>query len=467
MRALRPPRPPRRVVACGAVGLAALAIAVIVVAATGGGGTNSAAATRSTATTEVVRQDLVEVSSEDGTLGYGDGRKVVNRLSGTVTWLPATGTVVEPDETLYRVDGSPVILLNGRVPAYRALSPNVSDGADVEQLERGLRALGYDTGGTMELDRSWDSGTTAAVKRWQEAHGFAETGAVKLGRIVFQPGARRVSEVDATLGANGSSGGQGGSSDSDPPTDGASTGAGRTQFAAFTQTTPDAPPEDEAAKRKAAEEKAKREEAKRRAAERALEKLKAQQKAASQPQQQDQTSQQPRSGTSSSDEPTASTPIMTTTSTRAVVTVDLDTTKQSLARRRDGVTVELPSGDTADGRIESVGKVATSPPEEEGADPDAGGDTATIEVTVRLAKRTKALDQAPVTVNFEQSKRRGVLSVPVTALLARAGGKFAVEVRDAGRRRLVAVKPGLYADGYVEITGSGLRPGTKVTDARV
>lgn len=461
MRALLARRPRRRVVAGGAVGVSALAIVVIAVAATGGGGADSNAASNSTATTEIVRQDLVEVSSEDGTLGYSDSREVVNRLSGTVTWLPGTGKVVGPDEILYRVDGSPVILMDGRVPAYRALSSGVSDGADVKQLERGLRALGYDAGGAIEVDESWDSGTTAAVRRWQEAHGFKQTGAIELGRIVFQPGARRVSKVDATLGADGSaSGGQGGSSDPGASTDGASTtsGNGRTQFASYTPPA-DTTAEEEEAKRKAAEERARREAAKRKAAEKKLAELEAQQKeAARQPQQQGEQA----------DAAAASSPIMTTTSTRPVVTVDLDTTKQSLARKGASVTVDLPSGGTADGRIESVGKVATSPSsEDEGADAAAAGDTATIEVTVRLARRTRALDQAPVTVNFQQSKRRDVLSVPVTALLAQAGGKFAVEVREGGRRRLVPVRPGLYADGYVEITGAGLKPGTKVTDARV
>lgn len=507
MRAALARQPRRRLIAGGAVGFTALVIVVIVLAAPGSGGAESNAATNSTATTEVRRQDLVEVSSEDGTLGYGDSREVVNRLSGTVTWLPDTGKVVEPNGILYRVDGSPVILMDGRVPAYRPLSSSVSDGADVEQLERDLRALGYDDGGAIDVDDSWDSGTTAAVLRWQEDHGFDETGSIELGRIVFQPGPRRVSKVDATLGADGSSsGGQSdsssgsnsSSSSSNGSTDGASTttGAGRTQFASYTPsamtaqtttpqtTTPDTTAEEEAAKRKAAEEKAKREAAKRRAAEKEVAKLKAEQKRAAQQQQSapqgggggaataSGAASSGGSGSSSgsasgSSGATASSPIMTTTSTTPVVTVNLDTTKQSLARQGARVTVDLPSGDTADGKIESVGKVATSSSSDGESNDQSSSATATIDVTVRLAKRAKALDQAPVTVNFEQSRRRDVLAIPVTALLARAGGKFAVEVRDGDGRRLVPVEPGLYADGYVEITGSGLRPGTKVTDARV
>ena len=313
-----------------AIGASAVAIGVVVITSAGGGGASSRAASTSTATTEITRQDLVEVSSEDGTLGYGDSREVVNRLSGTVTWLPSAGKVVRPNQILYRVDGSPVILMDGRVPAYRALKQGVSDGADVEQLERGLRALGYDSGGAIEVDDSWDSGTSAAVRRWQDDHGFSETGTIELGRIVFQPGTRRVSEVDATLGGDGSSSAaQGG-------TDGASaaTGTGVTQFASYQQPAP----EDDAEQRKAAEERAQREKAKRKAAERELEKLKAQQQQqqhekqeAENRQAQPQPQATPQGGGdtgSGSDTPSpASSPIMTTTSTTAVVTVKLDTTK--------------------------------------------------------------------------------------------------------------------------------------------
>jgi multidrug efflux pump subunit AcrA (membrane-fusion protein) len=57
------------------------------------------------------------------------------------------------------------------------------------------------------------------------------------------------------------------------------------------------------------------------------------------------------------------------------------------------------------------------------------------------------------------------LSVPVTALVGKAGGGFAVEaVRADGRRELVAVRVGLFdpAAGRVQVEGP-LRPGDRVT----
>jgi peptidoglycan hydrolase-like protein with peptidoglycan-binding domain len=148
-------------------------------------------------------------------------------------------------------------------------------------------------------------------------------------------------------------------------------------------------------------------------------------------------------------------------STRRQVTVDLEASRRELAHEGDAVTVELPGGRTVRGRIADVGKVAEQPPSED-AEP-------TIEITIELrgrAARGSGLDQAPVEVGFARERRRNVLTVPVTALLATAGGGYAVEAVDGGRRRLVPVEPGMFADDVVEVRGSGLREGMRVVTAQ-
>jgi peptidoglycan hydrolase-like protein with peptidoglycan-binding domain len=142
--------------------------------------------------------------------------------------------------------------------------------------------------------------------------------------------------------------------------------------------------------------------------------------------------------------------------TRREVTVDLEATRQQLAREGASVTVELPDGETARGRITDVGTVAERVAE------DA---EATIEVTIALrgrAARGAGLDQAPVDVGLEAERRRDALVVPVTALLARAGGGYAVETADG---KLIDVEPGTYADDSVEVESPDLREGMKVVTA--
>jgi hypothetical protein len=153
--------------------------------------------------------------------------------------------------------------------------------------------------------------------------------------------------------------------------------------------------------------------------------------------------------------------VMETTSTRRVVTVDLDADKQSLVKKGDRVTVELPDGSSVAGRIAVVGQVAESQ-----TDPQSGEQSdPTIPIEIRLARGSKTgrLDQAPVDVSFQKERAENVLTVPVSALLALAAGGYAVEIVDAGgTTHLVRVEPGMYADGIVEIEGDGVEKGMKV-----
>jgi multidrug efflux pump subunit AcrA (membrane-fusion protein) len=73
------------------------------------------------------------------------------------------------------------------------------------------------------------------------------------------------------------------------------------------------------------------------------------------------------------------------------------------------------------------------------------------------------LDQAPVDVEVITDRADGVMAVPVTALVALAEGGYAVEVEQPdGTTRLVAVDPGMYAEGLVEVASDGLQPGDRV-----
>jgi hypothetical protein len=162
-----------------------------------------------------------------------------------------------------------------------------------------------------------------------------------------------------------------------------------------------------------------------------------------------------------------------------IVSVDLDATKQSEARVGERVTVEMPAGSTVNGKITEVSPIAQSSSSDSGSSGSGSGGSganngsgsgasATIPVTIALLARrlpTTGLDQAAVSVNFEQEFRKHVLSVPVTALLATAGGGYAVQ-QAAAPHKLIPVTPGLFAAGDVQITGAGVYPGLQVTDSQ-
>jgi peptidoglycan hydrolase-like protein with peptidoglycan-binding domain len=140
-----------------------------------------------------------------------------------------------------------------------------------------------------------------------------------------------------------------------------------------------------------------------------------------------------------------------------VVTVDLAVSDRALVEVGDDVAVELPDQSEVAGTIAKIGSVAQATADETGATTGS-----TLEVTIELGEPAGGLDQAPVDVSVVTESREGVLAVPVTALVALLGGGYAVEVPDGGTGRLVAVEPGVYADGYVEIAGGELAEGDTV-----
>ena len=173
-----------------------------------GGGTAGAADGSSTTTTpasrktaKVTKRDLVQTESVGGRLGYGDTRTIGGGPDGTVTQLPAEGTVLQQGDTLWEVDGAPgPALLFGAKPLWRPMSSGVDEGEDVRQLEENLVTLGFADPAVMTVDGKYTSATAAAVKRWQKARGLAQTGTVAVNDAVFAPAPVRVAALKVAVG---------------------------------------------------------------------------------------------------------------------------------------------------------------------------------------------------------------------------------------------------------------------------
>jgi peptidoglycan hydrolase-like protein with peptidoglycan-binding domain len=87
---------------------------------------------------------------------------------GVVTGLPGRGDQLEEGDVLLTVSGRPVFVLQGEIPMYRDLFPGLR-GADVLQLEGALKRLGFDPG---PVDGNFDKATTSAVADWYSSAGY-------------------------------------------------------------------------------------------------------------------------------------------------------------------------------------------------------------------------------------------------------------------------------------------------------
>lgn len=175
-------------------GILIVVAVVCTVAATGS--TDDASTTKGAKphTAKVTKGDLSALVSVNGTLTHlarSDGTPyiAINQAHGTFTDLPVAGDKVECGDVFYRVDDRPVLLLCGKVPAYRDLSMGAA-GRDVQQLNRNLEVDG-DTFTTQ---------TRNALTRLQHEKRMDATGALGLDDAVFLPTSLRLSEVTAIAG---------------------------------------------------------------------------------------------------------------------------------------------------------------------------------------------------------------------------------------------------------------------------
>jgi multidrug efflux pump subunit AcrA (membrane-fusion protein) len=166
-------------------------------------GTARLNATRST------HQDQAKVAADKTAVQNAQSAlAVVERTAAnpgtTFTALAALGQVITQGQQLYAVDGKPVPLFYGGTTMWRAFRLNMSDGADVGQLTADLITLGF--GGGLSQSNHFSQATADAIKRWQASLGLDQTGIIRLGEVVFQPGPIRVSNVHPTVGAAATAG---------------------------------------------------------------------------------------------------------------------------------------------------------------------------------------------------------------------------------------------------------------------
>jgi peptidoglycan hydrolase-like protein with peptidoglycan-binding domain len=152
--------------------------------------------------------------------------------------------------------------------------------------------------------------------------------------------------------------------------------------------------------------------------------------------------------------------VLSATSDTLEVQVALEATQQGEVKQGDLAQITLPGNKPVTGKVDRFGSIAQVPA---GKNDNAGAATIPAYISLDDPEKASGLDEAPVQVEITTAGVENVLSVPVTALVGKSGGGFAVEVVHAGgRREMVAVKPGLFgAGGRVEVEGD-LREGDLV-----
>lgn len=329
----------------------------------GGTPTPAASAPLPGATDTITRGDLTGAVSATGTLRFADSYTFKSPLEGVVVSLPTPGTTLQAGQRIATIGDKQVYLWAGAVPAWRDFNIDMSDGADVTQLETALRELGHFSG---DPNERFDWATHNAVKSWQKSVGLPQNGELPLGTVIFSDSALRVGSLHSRVGALQQPGGE----------------------------------------------------------------------------------------------------LFEASRANQVVNVQLKLQDQAVAQLDAPVTIHLPGGEKATGKITEVG----TPLEKNAGTGGSGGEDSgrkeriiPVTVTPDDAAATAKYQEITVTVDLPSESRTDVLSVPVGALLVYDAQRFGVElVEDDGRTRRVPVTTGLFAAGRVEISGPDVQAGQRV-----
>ena len=496
-------RPARRWWIIAAIAVIAIGACVAAFLALMGNGDDDADPGATVSTAAVERMDVVETETLPGTLGYGAAEQITffsstdgivsvfGLAQGIVTDIVDEGTIVRSGDVLYEVNTQPIVVLEGSIPAYRSFTSSMSDGSDVEQLEQALSDAGFDPDGDMVIDDEFTSATADAIERLQESVGADEDGSLLLGEVIFAPTevsyvadvlvdiadqvvagqvvvatSAAISGTVTSIAEEGTLVGRGdplialslepvvlligdlpafrtmtAGVDGDDvlqleenlvalgfgdiegfEVDGDYDTATSLAVAAW-QASVGASPDGVVNLGDVIF---------------APNPLRVGQQLVS-----------------IGDLVMSGTPIMTTSVGETFVTVELSTDDQDLVEVGDSVVVELPDGTLEPATITEIGTVVLANQQ--------GGTYFEMTIALDDPDAAQGLDEAPVDVEVIGDRADDVLAVPVTALLALAEGGYAVEVvNEDGTTTLIGVEPGLFAEGFVEIAGQGLRAGMQV-----
>ncbi len=134
------------------------------------------------ATAQVEAGDLTSHTTARGQLQFATRTDLRATRAGVITELPAPGTVLQPGRVAYRIDTSPVVVMQGTMPAWRSFEMGMSPGVDVRQLEDNLRSFGYLNA---EPSEEFNVYTRWAVRSWQHALGLTPQDSLSQELIIF------------------------------------------------------------------------------------------------------------------------------------------------------------------------------------------------------------------------------------------------------------------------------------------